>query len=102
MRYNITVYYNPANPVATVESEVLAALDEFKTSQKFGGIIYCHKLVEAVTAVNGVTTAKLIKLETCNSEDETFVEVDTLVYLHAGYFNFTEDSTLTLTSINDM
>lgn len=102
VRYNLTVYYNPTNPVAGVEELVLKALTEFKTSQKFGGVVYRHKMVEAVTNVNGVVAAKLIRLETKSAKDNEYKDIDTLAYLHAGYFNYTEDSILTLTSINDI
>lgn len=102
VRYSLTVYYNPANPVETVRDAVLASLEEFKTSQKFGGVIYRHKMLEAVTSVGGVVTAKLVSLARKGSEDTEFTDIDTLAYLHAGYFNYTEDSTLTLVSINDI
>lgn len=102
VRYDFTIFYNPASPVASVEELVLEALAKFKTSQKFGGVVYSHKMVEAVTGVDGVVAAKLIRLETKSAEDGEFRDIDTLAYLHSGYFNYTEDSTLTLTSINDI
>lgn len=102
VRYQLTVYYNPANPVETVRLNVLSALEEFKTSQKFGGVIYRHKMLEAVTSVNGVVTAKLVSLARKGTEDADFIDIDTISYLHAGYYNYTEDSTLTLISINDI
>lgn len=102
VRYQLTVYYNPANPVETVRLAVLDALEVFKTSQKFGGVIYRHKLLEAVTSTEGVVTAKLTGLARKGTEDAEFIDIDTLAYLHAGYYNYTEDSTLTLISINDI
>lgn len=102
VRYDIKVYYNPANPVATVQDAVLVSLEEFKTSQKFGGVIYSHKLLEAVTAVSGVVTAKLVSLSRKGTEDDDFIAIDTMATLHAGYFNYTEDSKLEMISINDI
>lgn len=102
VRYEMTVYYNPATPVETIRANVLAALDDFKTSQKFGGVIYRHKMLEAVTSVNNVVTGKLTALSRKGTEDAGFIDIDTLAYLHAGYFNYTDDSVLTLTSINDI
>ena len=81
---------------------MLASLEEFKTAQKFGGVIYTHKMLEAVTAVTGVVTAKMISLARKGTEDEDFIPIDTMAYLHAGYFNYTEDSVLELISINDI
>lgn len=102
VRYDIKVYYNPANPVDTVRDAVLASLEEFKTAQKFGGVIYEHKLLEAVTAVAGVVTAKTVSLSRKGTEDEDFIPIDTMATLHAGYFNYTEDSKLEMVSINDI
>lgn len=102
VKYDIKVYYNPANPVATVQEAVLASLEAFKTSQKFGGVIYSHKLLEAVTTVTGVVTAKLVSLSRKGTEDEGFIAIDTMATLHAGYFNYTEDSKLEMVSINDI
>lgn len=102
VRYDIKVYYNPANPVDSVQEAVLASLEEFKTAQKFGGVIYSHKMLEAVTAVTGVVTAKTVVLSRKGTEDEDFIPIDTMATLHAGYFNYTEDSKLEMVSINDI
>lgn len=102
VKYNLTVYYQPSSPVADVEAAVLAALEDFKTAQKFGGVIYEHKLIDAVINVSGVVTASLTYFAYKAAEDVDFVAIDTLAQLHAGYFNFTDDSTLTLTSIYDV
>lgn len=102
VHYDLKVYYNPANPVETVRGAILEALEEFKTSQKFGGIIYQHKMLDAVTSVTGVVTAKLVSLSRKGTEDTAFADIDTFAYLHAGYFNYTEDSKLELVSINDI
>lgn len=102
VKYAVKAYYNPANPVDVVRDSVLASLEEFKTSQKFGGVIYSHKLLEVVTAVSGVVTAKLVSLSRKGTEDEDFVPIDTMATLHAGYFNYTEDSELEMVSINDI
>lgn len=102
VKYHIKAYYNPANPVDTVKGAVLASLEEFKTAQKFGGVIYSHKMLEAVTAVPGVVTAKTLSLARKGTEDEEFVPIDTMAYLYAGYFNYTEDSVLEMVSINDI
>lgn len=102
VRYDIKVYYNPANPVDTVREAVLASLEEFKTAQKFGGVIYSHKMLDAVTSVTGVVTAKMVSLERKGTEDADFITIDTMAYLYAGYYNYTEDSTLEMISINDI
>lgn len=102
VKYDIKVYYNPVTPVDTVRNAVLSSLEEFKISQRFGGVIYSHKLLEAVTSVTGVVTAKLVSLSRKSTEDEDFLSIDTMATLHAGYFNYTEDSRLEMVSINDI
>ncbi|MFR9574304.1 MAG: hypothetical protein SNG79_01430 [Rikenellaceae bacterium] len=100
--YDLLVYYNPTTPVATVEENIKTALEEFKTSQEFGGILYTHLLIATVTAVSGVVAAKLNSLQSKSVEDEDYSDIDTMVTLHAGYYNFSDDCTITLTSINDI
>lgn len=102
VEYNIKVYYNPASPVDTVRDAVLASLEEFKTAQKFGGVIYSHKMLDAVTSVSGVVTAKMVSLERKGTEDADFIPIDTMAYLYAGYFNYTEDSVLEMISTSDI
>ncbi len=102
VKYDIKVYYNPANPVDTVSEAVLASLEEFKTSQRFGGVIYSHKMLEAVTTVTGVVTAKMLSLSRKGTEDADFIPIDTMAYLYAGYFNYAGNSRLEMVSINDI
>lgn len=102
VHYEMAVYYNPTTPIENVRADILAALEEFKTAQRFGGIIYRHKMLEAVTGVDSVITAKLIALSRKGTEDAEFIDIDVLAYLYAGYYNYTEDSVLTLISINDL
>lgn len=101
IHYIIRVFYDPATPVAMVNEDVLESLTEFKTSQRFGGVIYRHRLLEAVTTVSGVVTAEIILLERKAMDSPVFVPVGAYSYLHAGYFNYTDDSELELVSIND-
>lgn len=102
VEYSIKAYYNPATPVGTVRDAALASLEAFKTSQKFGGVIYTHKLLEAVTSVPGIVTAKMLSLSRKGTEDGEFIPIDTMATLHAGYFDYTEGSSLELVSINDI
>lgn len=99
VKYNLIIYYDPSSPIATIEESARNALTEFKTSQKFGGVIYTHKLLEAITAIAGVVTVKVVNLQVKSSEDIEFREIDTISYLSAGYFNYADDSELTLMSI---
>ena len=103
VRYRMRVWYNPATPVDTIRGNILTALDAFRVAQRFGGIIYRHEMLDAVTAVGGVVTAKIAELYRKGTEDADWVEVDTATHLHAGYFDYDAGNcTLELTSINDL
>ena len=102
IHYALRVYYNPAVPVEMVRSNILGSLAEFKVSQKFGGVIYRHRMMEAVTTSEGVITAKLLEFSQKSTEDAAFRDIDILSYLYAGYFDYTDDSSIELISINDI
>lgn len=44
----------------------------------------------------------MVALSRKGTEDEDFIPIDTMATLHAGYFNYTEDSKLEMVSINDI
>ena len=103
VRYSIQVWYDPAYPAESVRANVLASLTALRTSQDFGGIIYRHEILEAVTSVAGVVTAKIVSLSRKGSEDSSWTDIDTASRLHAGYFNYdTGHCTLTLISNNEL
>lgn len=103
VRYTIQAWYDPAYPAETVRANVLASLTALRTSQDFGGIIYRHEMLEAVTSVAGVVTAKIVLLSRKGSEDSSWTDIDTASRLHAGYFNYdTGHCTLTLISNNEL
>lgn len=103
VRYSLKVWYNPASPVATVGENVLSALEDFRVVQRFGGVIYRHEMLDAVTSVDGVVTAKLVSLVRKGTDDSQWEEIDTRGKLQAGYFDYdTENCSLELISINDL
>lgn len=103
VRYQLTAWYNPATPVDTVREAVMEALDEFRISRRFGGVIYRHEMLDAVTAVDSVVTAKIVSLYRKGTDDDEWQEIDTVSHLHAGYFDYEpEDCELELLSINDL
>lgn len=103
VRYSIQAWYDPAYPAESVRANILASLTALRTSQDFGGVIYRHEMLEAVTSVSGVVTAKIVSLSRKGSEDSSWTDIDTASRLHAGYFNYdTDHCTLTLTSNNEL
>lgn len=101
IRYNIEVIYDPAVPRDTVEESVLGALDEFKTSLSFNAMFYPQRLIDAVMAADGVVTVHAVSMEHKTSADEDFEQVGIQVELAAGYFDYDDKNTITLTSMHE-
>lgn len=99
VRYDAEVFYDPAVPVTTVRERVAAALDAFRSGQDFDSMLYRQKFVSAIMAVDGVVTAELKSMERKGTSMEDFEPVGVADELEAGYFDYTDDCTLTLTSI---
>ena len=91
VRYNITVYYSPTFPQESVETETDEVLEEFKLSQKFGGVLYSALFIDSVLHVPGVVTVKLHGLSCKGATDIDFSPVDIFTRLEAGYFNYSDD-----------
>lgn len=103
VRYSVKVWYDPATPTTVLDETIAASLDEFRTEQWFGGMIYSSDFLDAVKRVDGVVTAKVIQLERKGCLDEDFVPIDVRADLYAGYFNYAEEGcTIELISINDL
>lgn len=102
IRYNLEVYFEPSIPNTMVKDNVLAALNEFKTTLGFDSMIYTQKLVDAVMSATGVITCNLISLECKGVTDTSFKVVNIFSELESGYFEYDGDSTLTIKSIKDL
>lgn len=103
VRYRMKVWYNPATPVDAIREAVMAALEAFRISRKFGGVIYRHEMLSAITAVDGIVTAKIVELYRKGTEDADWLEIDTVSYLHAGYFDYDSDGcVLELVSVSEL
>lgn len=103
VHYVLRIWYKPSFPVERVRELVLETLATFRTSQQFGGVLYRHKLLEAVTELDCVVMPKLQRLTVKANGQDTYAEVDTMVSLQAGYFDYdTAGCELQLTSISDL
>ena len=92
--YRITIYFDPAFVSDTLPAAIIASLDAYKAEQKFGGVIYRHKVLEAVTCVPGVTTASVDSLKYRTSHSDATREVETFAELHAGNFEFDHENSI--------
>lgn len=91
--YSLVVYHDPAIPDKIIEEDVQKALNDFKDSIDFDGVVYRQKIIDAVMAVDGVTTCvlKSLRQHSYQSGDAgDWKEIDTHATLDAGYFNWSE------------
>lgn len=102
IRYNLEVYYDPSVPSSVVRENVEKALGEFKTSLSFDAKFYAGQLESKVMKVGGVVTVKTLSLEHKTSAGTNYAPVDVMVELAAGFFDYADDNTLTLTSIKSL
>lgn len=102
IKYSIDVYYDPAYPESIIRTDVQTALKAFNTDKNFGGIVYSQRLIESIIDVNGVVTAKPTILAHKSVTDTDYSDVDISVTLDSGYYNFANDSILTLKTIKDL
>ncbi len=98
IRYELEVYHDPVVPQALIAERLAASLASFKTEEQFGGLIYRHKLMDAITQANGVVTAKIVNLERRASMEQGYTPIDMCAALYAGYFEYADDCTITYKS----
>lgn len=100
--YNVTVYYDPVSPLDTLKSELSESLNNYRVSQKFGGVIYEHKFIEAITQTKGVVTTKVNSLKRKGSIESVYIDIDTRAELYAGYFDYSPDCIVNFVNINEL
>ncbi|KAA6339868.1 hypothetical protein EZS27_012233 [termite gut metagenome] len=91
VRYSVQICYDPSYPLEMVTGNVESAMDRFKLSQDFGGILYPNRFLDYVINVQGVITAKLLSFSRKGTSDADFAQADVSVRLEAGYFNYDSD-----------
>lgn len=99
VRYELEVFYDPDVPVTTVRDRVLAALDAFRSDRDFNSTLYRQKFIAAAMTPDGVVTVDLKSMERKSAGMEEFAPVGVADELDAGYFDYTDDCSLTFTSI---
>lgn len=111
IQYHLTVYHDPAIPGDTIMADVPAALEAFKTSIDFDGILYRQKFLDAVMDVDGIVTCVLedfCRHSYQSESDEDWDDIDTHTELDAGYFEYADGSVdgrqcvIDVKSINDL
>lgn len=100
--YELIVYYDPATPLNKLENDLSESLNNYKISQKFGGVIYRHKFIEAITRTKGVITAKVNALKRKGAIESVYIDIDTRAELYAGYFDYSPDCVINYININEL
>lgn len=108
IQYQMRVYHDPAIAHDKIESGVLAAIEAYKTSLGFDGVLYRQQLIDAVMGVEGVTTVDMYTLRHHRFKDPAGVwqDIDTHASLDAGYFDYSDTKDykclLEVKSINEL
>ena len=102
IRYNIEVFYNPAYPAAIVEQNVRNVLAEFRIPQTYDARFYPQQMEAEVLKAAGVVTTSMKSVEQKKATEESYIPVCIFATLWAGFFEYADDSVLTMTSINSI
>lgn len=94
IKYDMTVYFDPAIPMTTVRQNVLDALDAFRIQIGFDSRFYAQKFINAVLSATGVVTVNVPSLARKAVGMADYVEVGVADELHAGYFDYAPDSAI--------
>lgn len=98
LRYNVNVLFDPAVPVTTIKANILTSLDRFRSEIGFNSMLYRQRFVDAIMGVKGVVTVDLISLDRKGTSMADFTPCGVVEELESGYFDYTSDSTIVLTS----
>lgn len=98
LKLELSIYYNPIIPLATLKTNVEAAIVNYVNNLPFDGIFRRTKLVDAIQAVEGIED---VKINTCEAtvsytNSPSFTPVDVFYESIAGYMNI--DSNYPLSS----
>jgi hypothetical protein len=98
VEYDISVYYDPLYLPGDLETRLIASLQEFRTAMGFDARLYKSDFVNAIQAVAGVKSVKVNAMTVIPSEGDP-VTLDVVEELESGYFNFSDDSTITMINV---
>ncbi len=99
IRYNIEVFYSPTYPAEIVAGNVRDVLAAFRIPQTYDARFYPQQMEAKVLSAAGVVTTKMNSVEQKKATEENYTPVGIAATLWAGFFEFADDSVLTMTSI---
>lgn len=95
VKYVIQALYDPLYDNNNVEDGLYAALDAFRDSFRFDATLYVSEVVAALSAVAGVVSVD-VQLWVWDTLTLSYVPVSVSTELAAGYFNWSNSSSLGL------
>lgn len=99
IEYDASVYYDPLFVPDEVQSSVLTALNAFRTELSFNARLYKSDFISAIQAVEGVKTVKVNSMVIVPAEGDP-VALDVVEELASGYFNYSENSVITMVNVD--
>lgn len=102
IRYGVIVVYDPIYTASLVEAQVKRVLQEFRLSIDFDGRFYIMQFADAMLHCDGVITAHSVYVARKGATDLDFTEVDVVDELHSGYFDYDNQSVISLISGSDV
>jgi hypothetical protein len=96
--YSLNIVYDPIYTTATVQENVLAAMETFRLGMGFDDRFYASKFIEAILGAEGVKAVKITSLTGWDITSNSTAAIDIVRTLVAGYFNYNATSSLTFTS----
>lgn len=98
LKYNMSIVYDPAYTLVTIQKNIAAKLAEFQQSLGFDDRVYTSKFTDKLMEAPGVVAVKVTSLEGYHSTSPGWTAIDIVYTLVSGYFNY--DATSTATYIN--
>lgn len=96
VKYTLTVRYDSGYNKATVQENIVAALDEYRNDLPFNAVFYKSKVIDIVHNVAGVRSVVVRIDMTLKGGTETVSNLSELKELPAGYFNWDDTSGITM------
>jgi hypothetical protein len=96
--YSLNIVYDPIYTTATIQENVLEAMESFRLGMGFDDRFYSSKFIEAILGAEGVKAVKITTLTGWDITSNTTTAIDIVRTLIAGYFNYNATSALTFTS----
>lgn len=98
IKYTIEIIYDPIYTTTAIEANVLAKLEEYRTSLGFNDKVYKQKVFNKIMEAAGVVAIDTTLFQGWGVTAGVFADIDIVYTLESGYFNYDAACALTFTS----